>query len=396
MHAGGVQLEMDDAGNAVAVWQRLDEKRVEASYRPRSTGVWQSPVTLWTSLAGHWELSVAADGSAVVAAMINLGPDATGQFSVHAVEAVTGSRGSWLPPERVAPGTPQRSSDLSIAAGSGGRGVIAWSDTIAGNEVVQAASHTTSEGWEQPESLSFRDGQASKPKVAIDGAGNMFAVWDATVDVEASTRSAAGAWMRPVAISAPMRSTYLSPSLSANAHGQALAAWEAASPDYGQYVVQASLFAPGVGWQQATTLSTSTREIGGPAAFGGDVDSAGDGLVYWDAWDGTSPPWAPLLAVQVAMLDAGGPLLHAASPLKLPTISGVPKVGRVLTCRPGRWSGTPPIAISYQWQRGGRVVASRVRYLVRPADLGAALRCRVTGSNVHGSATVTSAPVRVR
>ncbi|MDQ0868291.1 subtilisin family serine protease [Arthrobacter sp. V1I9] len=63
-----------------------------------------------------------------------------------------------------------------------------------------------------------------------------------------------------------------------------------------------------------------------------------------------------------------------------PTISGTRKVGYALTAAPGTWStGT---TLKYQWYRSGVTVtgATASRYTLTAADLGRAMRVRVTGS----------------
>jgi hypothetical protein len=84
----------------------------------------------------------------------------------------------------------------------------------------------------------------------------------------------------------------------------------------------------------------------------------------------------------------------------LPTISGTPRDGQILTAGTGTWTGSPPISYAYRWQRcpagsGCVDVGSAATYALVPADVGAALRVFVTATNIGGSATAASAPVTV-
>ena len=76
-----------------------------------------------------------------------------------------------------------------------------------------------------------------------------------------------------------------------------------------------------------------------------------------------------------------------------PQISGVAQSSNTLTCQPGTWSGSP--AFSYQWLRGGVVLAGQTNptYTVTGADVGGVLSCQVTGTNLGGSASATSPSV---
>jgi hypothetical protein len=77
----------------------------------------------------------------------------------------------------------------------------------------------------------------------------------------------------------------------------------------------------------------------------------------------------------------------------LPTISGTAIVGHTLTCSKGTWSGSTPLTYTRRWLRDGTAItgATAATYLVRPADHGHSLRCRVTAHNAAGTASATSA-----
>lgn len=83
-----------------------------------------------------------------------------------------------------------------------------------------------------------------------------------------------------------------------------------------------------------------------------------------------------------------------------PELSGKPALGETLNCSTGTWGGTPPPSFTYQWIRD--VGASEVvlepttsTYKVQAEDEGHSLTCRVTASNVAGSASALTSTVRV-
>jgi hypothetical protein len=81
-----------------------------------------------------------------------------------------------------------------------------------------------------------------------------------------------------------------------------------------------------------------------------------------------------------------------------PRVVGQARLARTLTCRPGAWSGTPPIAFAYRWLRGGRLIPGAAAAAFRPTrrEAGALLACSVRATNPAGSAKATSRAVRVR
>ena len=75
----------------------------------------------------------------------------------------------------------------------------------------------------------------------------------------------------------------------------------------------------------------------------------------------------------------------------------VPVVGGRTRCLPGKWKGAH--ALTYQWLRGGKPIASATaaRYRVAPADRGRPLACRVTATATGGAhAAATSKRARAR
>ena len=80
-----------------------------------------------------------------------------------------------------------------------------------------------------------------------------------------------------------------------------------------------------------------------------------------------------------------------------PQVSGSPVVGARLTCHSGNWTGVLPFSYAYQWLRDGTPIGSATApaYTVVAADAGRSLACRVTNTNPGGSASATSAAVRI-
>jgi hypothetical protein len=86
-----------------------------------------------------------------------------------------------------------------------------------------------------------------------------------------------------------------------------------------------------------------------------------------------------------------------------PTISGAAVQGVTLTANPGRWEGTQPISITYQWVRCNANLtscpavsgANRQTFRLDPEDVGHRLFVRVIANNKGGTSVAPSAPTGV-
>ena len=78
-------------------------------------------------------------------------------------------------------------------------------------------------------------------------------------------------------------------------------------------------------------------------------------------------------------------------------VSGRARVGRVVSCRTGTWTGGVA-RFGYQWYRGSRAIrrASRSTYRLTRSDRGARVKCTVKATSLDGAPkTVTTRSVRV-
>jgi hypothetical protein len=87
-----------------------------------------------------------------------------------------------------------------------------------------------------------------------------------------------------------------------------------------------------------------------------------------------------------------GPPQAAPANTVAPVASGSTTVGSTLTTTDGTWTGNPPPSFGYQWRRAGVDIGGAIAstYVTQPADVGSVVTCRVTATNVVGSASADS------
>jgi serine protease AprX len=105
------------------------------------------------------------------------------------------------------------------------------------------------------------------------------------------------------------------------------------------------------------------------------------------------------------VITRDAPLTAADAPTNTapPSIAGTAQAGAALTGETGAWSGTPPLAYSFQWQRCAPSgadcqdipAATGAAYTPGAADVGTVVRVVVFATGSDGSATASSAPTAV-
>jgi len=106
--------------------------------------------------------------------------------------------------------------------------------------------------------------------------------------------------------------------------------------------------------------------------------------------------WPALIAMLATAFVAMGASAATGPPQNTsrPSVSGSPVVGKVLTGHAGGWTGTAPIAFTYQWMRCSSTgtscanideAAQSQRYVLTSDDLGHRLRVVVTGTSSAGT-----------
>jgi hypothetical protein len=327
-------VEIDEAGNAIAVWQRDDEYddkgSVQAAVLPAS-GRFRRPVTLSRRQPYGASIAMNAAGDAIVTWTAKT---KSGEVVQAATRAARGSFSSTI--NLSADGEPASFSDVAMNAA--GDAIVAWPRGPLKAQILQASVRPAGGGFSQPVNLSAAGQDADAARVAIDSAGNAIAVWNrfdgANFIVQAATRPVRGDFSVPIDLSATGRDgvhadlafdaagaaivTWIRedlfklksngvvqmstlspggtfsgpfdvsgagydaeyPGLAMNPAGAAIAVWDRATQDIVYSTgVQAALHAPGGSFSTPATLSRGAEKVGYPPQVA--IDRSGNAIVVW-------------------------------------------------------------------------------------------------------------------
>lgn len=150
-------------------------------------------------------------------------------------------------------------------------------------------------------------------------------------------------------------------------------------------------------WQRCDTNGTNCQAISGATSDRYRNTSADVGSrIRYTMTAASSYGQATIQSVASAIIQGAPP-----ANIKPPTVTGGTTVGSLLgPGTRGQWSGTTPLAWSYQWDRCSSSgtscqhipYATTYNYRVTSADVGSTIVLELTATNPYGSATANSAP----
>jgi hypothetical protein len=197
---------------------------------------------------------------------------------------------AWGEAEWIEPLGTGNSGQQAIAVDEELNAIAIWTfDTEAGG-AIYANRYTRIDLWEEePEQISDGAGDAANPGLAVDAAGNAFAVWVRSTSVADTNIWAnrydaeTGSWGNAALLQEGDITRARLPSVAADPSGNAIAVWVQVDEDTNRDVIRAIRYEPGTGWGSAATIGSpqftvSTTDVG--------MDDQGGAIAVWDQLSG--------------------------------------------------------------------------------------------------------------
>ena len=273
------QVATDPQGDAVAVWQSIEGGSWTARATTRTAGgSWSAPASISAPGESVYALQVAVDGAGSAIAVWQV---LDGDYFNYAIQAATRpAGGAWSAPVNLSPAG-ENSELAQVSVNARGDATVVWERFEAGQRIVRAVTRPASGGWSAAASLSAAGPVSLHPQVAVDGAGDATVVWErydgSSFRIEAATRTAGGGWSAPVSLSAAGQSG-AEPDVAAGLEGDTVAIWRRRNNGT-LWVAQAATHSPGIGWSAPANLSAMDDDVRFPLV---SSDDRGGATVVWE------------------------------------------------------------------------------------------------------------------
>jgi hypothetical protein len=272
--ASSPRIASDGVGNIVAAWREVDgdQSSIRAAFRQKGEA-WGESTRISLPAASTESPEVAMDrlGNAVAIWHRSTGRDSVVQAAVRP------AGGTWSAPQNLsAVDDVAFNADVALEAG---HLTAVWTVVRERRSVVESSSRTIAGSWEPAETISAPDENSYAPVVAMDGRGGAVASWQWSdggfLVVQAASRSGAGDWSAPEALSGPGRHA-TRPVIAMDANGNVMVGWIRYNGSW--FAAQVARRSAGESWAPPLNLSQRGGNAGGLDLA---MNRRGDAVVTW-------------------------------------------------------------------------------------------------------------------
>ncbi|EKF74742.1 hypothetical protein A11A3_06958 [Alcanivorax hongdengensis A-11-3] len=293
------RITSDGAGHIIAVWYRIVDystATIQTNTYSAGSGWDAASLTLASfdisnsnSASSPKRPQIAADGAGNVIAIWRQ-YDGT-RWNIHA-RTSTFSSGWSTPATLIEHGDDGDALAPQIAFDGDGNAIAVWAqDNASGTDVrydIQANTYTPDGGWGTATRIEHdNDGNAGFPQIALDHAGHAIAVWVQNegihYNIRANTYTQENGWDTATLIEQDDDGDARRPRIAVDGDGHAIAVWH--QNDGAHYNIRANTYTPKNGWDTATRIDHGDEgdALAPQIAF----DDKGNATAVWYQDDGT-------------------------------------------------------------------------------------------------------------
>jgi PKD domain len=303
--AGDASIAIGDRGDAVITWAEFNGAHtfIQASRRVAGSTSWSTPKDLSSTSQNAQDARAAVDPLGNAVAVYQL----LGAHVVIEGTTLPASVSDWTTPKDISDLT-RDAQEPDVAVDSSGNATTVWALTDGSTRRVEGASLPAGGStWTAPLPLSADTTiSVNRQHIAIDGAGNAYVSWRFSNGtdslIQASMRPPGGVWSMPQNLSAAGGNAFR-PDIAVDAAGDSVVVFERSNGT--NVIIQSAVRPAGAtSWGAAKDLSAVGQDGHDPRV---GVDATGDATAIWGRSNGSNQ------IAQAAGYDAAGPQLRSLS-----------------------------------------------------------------------------------
>ena len=281
-------VAMDPLGNALAVWSQDFADRIIYANRRAPNGAWSNMRSISANGVDAFEpsLSISAVGTAM-AVWFQEGSVRDDVWSNRYVP----DNGGWGDPTPVETGNALRVEGPRVAVASNGIAVAVWAHSDSGVSDrfdIWSNRYTPDRGWGSETTIETHNaGDALRPQVGVDDAGNAFAVWTqfngATFDVWSNRYASSTGWGQEQVLETDDGGDAVDPQLAVDGNGNAVVVW--AQSDGAANDIWSNRYSSGGGWGRAERIDAIDAGFAQEPQIA--IDQSGVAVAVWRQFDGS-------------------------------------------------------------------------------------------------------------
>jgi len=341
-------MAIDQNGNAYAVWLDESSRYVYFKYRPAG-GNWGSTVYVNDVSRAFYGTSIDVNDWGYAAAIWLDNRHNSGFSEIYADTHPVG--GNWGVDRKVSD-YPNLTHyyDPDIAVDNAGNAYAVWTDTRSEGTDIYFSYCPYQGNWSANVRVNddFGSGSQSSPAIAVDNAGNAYAVWtdsrngSGNSDIYFSYRPAGGVWQTNIRVNDSPVATYrYKPDIAVDNNGAAYAVW--ADKRTGNSDIYFSHWLPGGSWGPNVRINDDSGTAGqwDPVIA---IDNNGNAYAVWDDTRtenaGIFFSWLRQGNIPPTLTPTSTP---SPTPTKTPTLTPTPTPTQTPTSTP---TPTPAVALT--------------------------------------------------
>ncbi len=280
------QIEIDENGNALVVWLLYNgtDYSIRSNHYTVGSSSWGEPATVGPngkSSSPSLQVAIDSAGNALAVWKKSDGEHFNIWWNRYTVDS-----SGWGTPALLEDNDSGNTSSPQVAINSAGNALAVWQQSDGTRTSIWSNRYTVGSNWGEPMLVEDNDsGNASSPRVTIDVNGNALVVWrqfegtSSNFSIWSNRYTVGSDWGKAAALEFNENSSASNPRIAFDSIGNALAVWQERNGTPSNDSIWSNRYTTSSGWGEAELLeSNDDGNAYNPQVA---IDTSGNAVAIW-------------------------------------------------------------------------------------------------------------------